>query len=256
MQEVVLENNLVKDILGPNNLQDGKKLIDSFQKDFGKLVIEAYNNPKRKFIVGKLDTDTKRWSTKDIQKVLKNIEINVGIPNNVILPALLDPRINKSRFIKENKLFVVKKESTDLTDSLGNFPQFVSTLDGATKKLFELNQDKYANDILVYNQIPLLEGQEYNYDSPIDESVVTSINFPDVDIPLIGDNATPTNTKEKSNFSTEVKKEYKDENQTYSEYIKLYTDKNKTEDPAITKNKWRFLLPETRQDQIDRLKKC
>ena len=33
-------------------------------------------------------------------------------------------------------------------------------------------------------------------------------------------------------------------------------DKNKTEDPAITKNKWRFLLPETRQDQIDRLKKC
>mgnify|MGYP003147121858 CR=1 FL=1 len=171
MQEAIIENDRIKSIL---DIKDSPSLVLSFINDFNKLTKEARRLQYKKFIVGRLSNNTK-----EVKKALKQIEEDTGIPDNIILPSNVDPRVDKSKFIKEDSLFIYKRANSNLKNVDGDFPEFVKVFKNNETLLFELAISTKDQDILTYNRIPILGTsnfvKEFNFDAPINTSILPSL---------------------------------------------------------------------------------
>ena len=271
MQEAVIENGRIKNII---DIKDSPSLVVSFMNDFNKLTKEARKLKNKKFIVGRLSNNTK-----EVKKALKQIEEDTGIPDNIILPSSVDPRVDKSKFIKEDSLFINKKANSNLKNVDGDFPEFVKVLKNNDTLLFELAVSTKDQDTLTYNRIPILGTsnfvKEFNFDGPINTSILPSLtkttaqeiqpvvetserpnDFKDilksqkVEEGLIDEDLYPDIDVDSPGVSTETSKTNKLD---YSRYL---TAANKAGVITMAQEKWNLLLDDMRATILDQLENC
>ena len=271
MQEAVIENGRIKNII---DIKDSPSLVVSFMNDFNKLTKEARKLKNKKFIVGRLSNNTK-----EVKKALKQIEEDTGIPDNIILPSSVDPRVDKSKFIKEDSLFINKKANSNLKNVDGDFPEFVKVFKNNNTLLFELAVSTKDQDTITYNRIPILGTsnfvKEFNFDAPINTSILPSLtkttaqkiqpvvetserpnDFKDilksqkVEEGLIDEDLYPDIDVDSPGVSTETSKTNKLD---YSRYL---TAANKAGVITMAQEKWNLLLDDMRATILDQLENC
>ena len=119
MQKAIIENNKIKDIVGINDLEgsDKTKLLENFRSDLKNLIKTAINSPNLEFLIDNLTSLKTKKDINTIRQEITKIYKNFGIPNNIILPKIIDPRPEKGfdtkRIGKNEILFVDKEEQIE-----------------------------------------------------------------------------------------------------------------------------------------------
>ena len=264
-QEAIIENDQIAAINSIKKSKNSTALKQNFKKDFIKLteVANKKENKNKKFIVSKLEFDTKN--------IIKEIQDDLGIPDNIILPRNLDPRINKSKKIKANTLYI-NSGSKDLLRE-GKWPEFVKVKDKEIK-LFELDHNSIPDETVdgkkdvLYKQIPLIKESNYVTSYNYNEDINTEIKDPVKSIKITTTataeafknaiNKYEGETKKDSDLRqrlTASKEEVADQkiNLEYSYYNNLTKKKGNI---PMSKKQWALTLDSLKENKIKELLNC